>query len=53
MSWFKKQSQTQNLLFSKMTQQRGNIDPESESDDEIQEVKQQQEVIFIIIFVKL
>ncbi|XP_052061725.1 E3 ubiquitin-protein ligase RNF213-like [Mytilus californianus] len=44
MSWFKKQSQTQNLLFRKMTQQRGNIDPESDSDDEIPEIKQQQEV---------
>ncbi|XP_071172243.1 E3 ubiquitin-protein ligase RNF213-like [Mytilus edulis] len=44
MSWFKKQSQTQNLLFSKMTQTSGNIDPESDSDDEVQEVKQQQEV---------
>lgn len=53
MSWFKKQSQKQNLLFRKMTQKRRNVDPESDSDDEIPEIKQQQEVNFIIMFVKV
>lgn len=51
MSWFKKQSQKQNLLFRKMTQKRRTVDPESDSDDEISEIKQQQEVNFIILFV--
>lgn len=53
MSWFKKQSQKQNLLFRKMIQKRRNVDPESDSDDEIPEIKQQQEVNFIIMFVKV
>lgn len=46
MSWFKQQSQTQNLLFRKMTQQRGKDDLDSDDDDEIQENEQHQQVIF-------
>ncbi|VDI80191.1 Hypothetical predicted protein, partial [Mytilus galloprovincialis] len=44
MSWFKQQSQTQNLLFRKMTQQRGKDDLDSDDDDEIQENEQHQQV---------